>query len=164
MSLDGTDSGENTVSDGVILPEKTTTDSLPDLSDPPEPPGPDDSDKADDESSASESASSSRPKAEIHEYMRIGHLLLEVDNPEFAYAMQRGMDFASKDCAYLNFDGHPEMSMQEMVDKMLNQLDEGLHTGEIDALGHLFDEICYLLLGTTRMQVQFKRRRQVLWE
>jgi hypothetical protein len=182
MSTGSTDSDENPVSDGAALPEHPSTDSLADL------PASENTDDAEGRDAAEDFASNDvddcgdcddRDDADgkryilepypcknspIGEQMRIGRLMLEVDNLEFAYGMQRGLEFASKDSAWRDYDGTPTISMQELQDKMLKQLEEGQATGYADAIGQLFGEICYLLLGTTRMQVLFKRRCRLVWK
>jgi hypothetical protein len=171
MSTGFSDSDENAVSAGNTLPENPSTDSLADLpasedTDDAEDHGPrndvDDRDDDDDKRYTLDPLPG-RDNA-IRQQIRMGNLLLTIDNPAFAYAMQRGMEIASQDVHFLNFEGKPEMSMHELLEEMQQQFEEGQRIDEVDALGQLFGEICYLLLGTTSMQVQFSRRCRLVWK
>jgi hypothetical protein len=157
MTTGSPDSDENTVSADTTLPEKTSTDSLPALPSRKKSAG-----AADPGNNGGASKSFLDDEGPVLQRLRIGWLMMTIDNPEFAYGVQRGMEFASLDCEWMDYDGTSAITMQEMHDKMRHQLEEAQITGSTDALGVLFGEICYMLLGTTRMQVQFGRRSRVV--
>ncbi len=167
MCTGSPDADENTVSADATLSENPSTDSLADL------PASDDAEdheprdhRDDDDDDGRRYTLNPHPCTDdsIRQQVRIGHLSLTVDSPAFAYGMQRGMEIASQDVAFLNFEGKPEMSMQELLDEMRGQFEEGQRQDDADALGQLFGEICYLLLGTTRMQARFSRRCRLVWK
>jgi hypothetical protein len=155
MTTGSTDSDENTVSDGETVPETPSTDSLPLLTDPSDaqfsdlPDRPARAHRPIASKGAPASAKFPVENDYVSQHVRIGQLTLTVDNADFAYGIQCGIDYA-RECLQ-----PAPTSMQELLNECIelfkSECKQGDEAEYATAFGELLGAICHLVNGTRRL-------------
>lgn len=163
MATGSTDSGENTVSDGEILPENPSTDGET----APEEPSVASLFFGTDRSGRSASKKN-RPRDQfpvettyICQRVRIGHLMLRVDDAEFVHAIQRGIEHARTNVQ------PPPTTTQELINEFLKEFEAHCdENGEFEPsalFGKLLGEFCYLVNRTKHLDFHLDLKPAIPW-